>query len=88
MLCLDTSRMEWDSNPRHLSVLTFSKRAPSTTQPPIHAEEAVRFELTTPCGAPVFETDAFSLSATLPFASLRRGERIRTSDPLTPSQVR
>ena len=24
-----TSRREWDSNPRHLSVLTFSKRAPS-----------------------------------------------------------
>ena len=50
------------------------------------AEEWVRFELTTPCGAPVFETDAFSHSATIPL--LRRGERIRTSDPLSPEQVR
>ena len=41
--------------------------------------EAVRFELTEPCGSPVFKTGALSLSATLPILVGTEG-----NDPSTP----
>ena len=35
--------------------------------------EAVRFELTNPCGSPVFKTGAFNHSATLPVVAKNTG---------------